>query len=152
MSARRRYRMRTYRRAVGNYFSARCWVTIPYTVIISIKHNWRKGCSYSALFLGGKSWIDSSRDKTYPVPSIAFCDPGPRYLRYETPRTRQPEQFMERAGFLVSRSLTLPAAPPWAAGVIRWILLCPKKGPRYLVQNLNPSRHCLALQVWCFVT
>ena len=30
----------------------------------------------------------------------------------------QPGQFKEWAGFLVSRSLTLPAAPPWAGAVI----------------------------------
>ena len=35
----------------------------------------------------------------------------------ETPRTRQPWQFKDHRGFLVRRSLTLPLAPHWAAGV-----------------------------------
>ena len=39
----------------------------------------------------------------------------------------QPGQLKERAGFLVSISLTLPAAPPRAAGVIRRYTSCPPK-------------------------
>ena len=36
-------------------------------------------------------------------------------------------QLKEQAGLLVSRSLTLPSAPPWAEGVIWWFPLYPKK-------------------------
>ena len=36
-----------------------------------------------------------------------------------------PGQLKERAGFLVSRSLKLPAAPPWAECVIWWFNTCP---------------------------
>ena len=36
----------------------------------------------------------------------------------ETPRTWQPGQLKEHTGFLVSRNLTVPAAPPSAGGVI----------------------------------
>ena len=53
----------------------------------------------------------------------------------KTPRTPAIGHLKEHAGFLVSRSLTLPAAPPWAAGVIwRFFLYLPKKknSPTYL--------------------
>ena len=48
----------------------------------------------------------------------------------ETLRTPALGQFKEHTGFLVSRSLKLPAAPTWAAGVILWFSLYPKKGVR----------------------
>ena len=41
-------------------------------------------------------------------------------------------QRNERAGFLVSRSLTVPSAPPWTGGVISWLPAPTKKNARVL--------------------
>ena len=84
-----------------------------------------------------QEWIrvDSALCSTAPqvAVSIHWRDPMSGQLSAratgsnEIPHSRQPEQFMERLGFLVSKSLTLPAAPPWAAGVIRWFPRAQKK-------------------------
>ena len=46
-------------------------------------------------------------------------------MRHRVPR--QPGQLKEQTRFLVSRSLTLPSAPPWAATVFWWFFLYPIK-------------------------
>ena len=46
--------------------------------------------------------------------------PGPpEPFKRDTYRVPGKEQLNEQAGFLVSRSLTLPSNTPWAGGVIR---------------------------------
>ena len=52
-------------------------------------------------------------------------------------------QFKEHTEFLVSRSLTLPADQPWAAGVIWWLSWCSKKVPSSILSSHNPSKGCL---------
>ena len=56
------------------------------------------------------------------------------------PRIPGKSQLKEQAGFLVSRSLTLPSAPPWAGRVIWRYTLPPKKKQHLLdIEKENSS-------------
>ena len=90
-----------------------------------------------------KEMVQKLRFRKCSITHMALSNRSHGILSNETPRSPVLGHLKKHTGFLVSRSMTLPAAPWWAAGVIWWFSLYPKWQRAFYLMN---RRHQLFLR------